>query len=79
MVELDLFAAAAGFTAVELIGETVPRTRATLTNCGNCWSGSAASVTTASPAALENLASGPHALILYQAIDEVGEVGIQIN
>ena len=79
VVELDILFAEAGGTGVTLIGEAASGTRAILSNCGDCWSGSAASVSTNEPFAFADLRSGPHALVLIQAIDEVGPVGIEIK
>jgi hypothetical protein len=62
-----------------LAGETGKGSRAILTNCGDCWDGSASMVSQSSPKDLPNLQSGRHALVLYQAIDEPGEVGIELS
>jgi hypothetical protein len=61
------------------VGETADVDRAILTNCGNCWDGSAAFLSGSQTRTSAKLLSGPHALILYRELDAAGEFGIELG
>jgi hypothetical protein len=60
-------------------GEATDADRAILTNCGNCWAGSAAFLSGSERSTSSKLLSGPHALILYRELDATGELGIELG
>jgi hypothetical protein len=60
-------------------GETADADRAILTNCGNCWAGSAAFLSGSEQRTSSKLLSGLHALILYRELDASGEFGIELG
>lgn len=68
-----------GSVHVTLTGAASERSRLLLTNCGDCWDGSASMLTGSSPSELLNIQSGPYALILFAEIDAHGELGVRLR
>lgn len=68
-----------GTVWLDLTGELVGASRAILTNCGNCWDGSALFVSSGNPSAYVTLQSGPYALMLYRDLEASGDFGITLS
>jgi hypothetical protein len=68
-----------GTVWLDLTGDLIGANRAILTNCGNCWTGSALFASTGTPSAYVTLQSGPYVLMLYRDFDTAGEFGITLS
>jgi hypothetical protein len=64
---------------LRLTGEITDANLALLTNCGNCWEGSALFASSSHPTDHQNLQSGPHALVLYRDLYATGAFGIALS
>ncbi len=68
-----------GAMGVELVGAVNGANRVILTNCGNCWEGSAAYLSSEHRRTSSRFQSGPHALLLYRDLEATSETGITLS
>lgn len=76
---VDLHSHLAGTVEIAWTGQPSQADRAVLTNCGNCWDGSAAFLSGSELHTSSKLRAGRHALILYRDLDATGEFGIELH